>query len=156
MHLASVSSTLGQAVTTQYATQQELVVAAYLNNMDNAAPLSAPLPFVLDDVVRASSSFRLNTALGSDKVSPYFVLYGGAALHSALFLMFSICSRHGLIPSAWRHGLVVTLYKGDGDVNDPSNYRPICITSVIARMYERVHVDFLTYDCCWLPWANAR
>ena len=46
-HLASVSSTLGQAATTQYAKQQELVVAAYLNSIDNAASLSAPLPFVM-------------------------------------------------------------------------------------------------------------
>ena len=103
--------------------------------------MSAPGPSTVDDVVRASSSFRLNTALGSDQVSPYFVQNGGAALHSSLFLLFSICSRHGLIPTAWRHGLVVTLYKGDGDVNDPNNYRPICITSVVARMYERVHVE---------------
>jgi hypothetical protein len=32
------------------------------------------------------------------------------------------------------------MYKGDGDVNDPNNYRPICITSVVARVYERIHV----------------
>lgn len=143
-HLASVSSTLGHAATTERSKLQEDEVAAYLSSTSPVSPLSAPLPFQIDDVIGAASSFRLNTALGSDKVSPYFVRYGGAALHSALFLMFSICSRHGLIPSEWRHGLVVTLYKGDGDVNDPNNYRPICITSVVARMYERLHLSNLT------------
>ena len=33
------------------------------------------------------------------------------------------------------------LYKGEGEVNDPNSYRPICITSVVARVYERLQVD---------------
>lgn len=37
----------------------------------------------------------------------------------------------------------MVLYKGDGDVSDPNNYRPICITSVVARVYERIHVHAL-------------
>jgi exonuclease III len=143
-HLASVSSSVGRAADTQRSKRQEAVVAAYLRNINPASPLYASTPFTHEQVTSACSSFHLNTALGSDKVSPYFVQFGGAALHSALFLMFSICSKHGLVPSAWRHGLVVALYKGDGDVNDPGNYRPICITSVVARMYERIHVAALT------------
>ena len=99
--------------------------------------------FSLSDVVTACKHFRLNTALGSDNVSPYFLRYGGDSLHAALFLLFSICSRHGLMPSSFRHGHVMTLYKGDGEVNDPNNYRPISITSVVARVYERVHVPAL-------------
>ena len=47
------------------------------------------------------------------------------------------------MPESWRHGHVVTIYKGDGDVHDPSSYRPITITSVIARAYERVNAPEL-------------
>lgn len=38
---------------------------------------------------------------------------------------------------------VMTLYKGDGDQTDPDNYRPITITSVVARVYERIHKNEL-------------
>ena len=100
-------------------------------------------PFSLEDVVSVCSKFRLNTAFGSDNVSPFFLRYGGDDLHRALFLLFSICSRSGLMPASFRHGHVMVLYKGDGDVSDPNNYRPICITSVVARVYERIHVNAL-------------
>jgi hypothetical protein len=139
-HLQSVSSLAGHAPSPAAARQHDTVRSYMRSLAQRAVPVHATVPFTRDDVVRACSSFRLNTALGSDRVSPYFLKYGGAALHSALFLLFSLCSRHGLMPSFWKHGLVVPLYKGDGDINDPNNYRPICITSVVARVYERLHV----------------
>lgn len=64
-------------------------------------------------------------------------------LHESIFVLLSICSRHGLIPQQLRHAHVMTLYKGEGSTNDPNNYRPISITSIIARMYERLHMDTL-------------
>lgn len=106
--------------------------------------LSQPLthmaspPFTLDDVKSVCSRVRLKTALGPDNISPYFLRHGGPALHSALFLFFSICFGHGFIPSAFVNANVVTLYKGDGSVNDPNNYRPIAITSVVMRVWERL------------------
>ena len=105
-----------------------------------ANPSESP-SWSLDEVISACSSFRLNTALGSDNASPYFLQYGGAALHRALHTLFSICWRYGVMPSSFRHGHVVTLYKGEGEVNDPNSYRPICITSVVARVYERLQVQ---------------
>lgn len=76
-------------------------------------------------------------------MSPYFLKYGGKEIHKSLYLLFSILHRHGMTPTSFRHGHVVTLYKGEGEVSDPKNYRPITITSVIARLYERVHVPSL-------------
>ena len=132
-HLQSVSSLSGHTPSPA-ASQQHDTVRNYMRTLvQHPVPVHATVPFTRDDVVHACSSFRLNTALGSDRVSPYFLKYGGAALHSALFLLFSIV-RHGLMPLFWKHGLVVALYKEDGDVNDPNNYRPLCMTSVVARI----------------------
>ena len=33
----------------------------------------------------------------------------------------------------------MTLFKGEGEVTNPDNYRPISITSVVARIFERIH-----------------
>ncbi|WP_317205757.1 reverse transcriptase family protein, partial [Janthinobacterium sp.] len=98
----------------------------------------APPPFTLEDVKNVCGRVRLKTALGPDNMSPYFLRHGGGTLHSALFLFFSICFGHGFIPSAFVNANVVTLYKGEGNVNDPNNYRPIAITSVIMRVWERL------------------
>lgn len=140
-HLAHISSL---APDPTHDTQQERHVKEYLtNHVLPHANVNEPPPFNLDEVARSCSSFRLNTALGSDNVSPYFLKYGGRHLHKSLFILFSIFSRHGMIPSSFRHGHVVTIYKGEGEVSDPNNYRPITITSVVARVYERIHVKSL-------------
>jgi hypothetical protein len=47
------------------------------------------------------------------------------------------------MPSSFKHGHVMVLYKGEGEVSDANSYRPICITSVVARVYERIHVRAL-------------
>jgi hypothetical protein len=138
-HLASVSSL---ACDPSHDVAHERHVRDYLST--NVPSLSNPseLPsWTLDDVIGVCSRFRLNTALGSDNMSPYFLRHGGPTLHRALHLFFSICWRYGVMPSSFRHGHVVTLYKGEGEVNDPNSYRPICITSVVARVYERLQVQ---------------
>ena len=60
-------------------------------------------------------------------------------MYKIMNVLFKICYRHGMIPESWRHGHVVTIYKGEGDIHDADSYRPITITSVVARAYERVN-----------------
>ena len=143
-HLAKISSiSPSSSLTSPECIMQEEHVQEYLSHVPPQSDVSLSPSFSLQDVVDLCSKSRLTTALGSDNISPHFLRRGGDTLHKALFLLFSICSRHGLIPSSFRHAHVVTLYKGDGDANDANNYRPIAITSVIARMYERLHMSEL-------------
>ncbi len=118
-------------------------VKQYLTHIDPESDISSPPPFTLDDVITLCMSSRINTALGSDNISPHFLGHGGQVLHESVFVLLSICTRHGLMPQQLRHAHVMTLYKGEGNTNDPNNYRPISITSIIARMYERLHIDTL-------------
>ena len=144
VHLANVSSLAPTSAPD--AQQLEREVQEYISS-DQHVPLRPDRrtdpPFTLDKVKLACSSLRLNTSLGSDNVSPYFLKHGGDALHRAINVMFKICYRHGMMPDTWKHGHVVTIYKGEGDVNDASSYRPITITSVVARAYERVNAPEL-------------
>lgn len=140
-HLARVSSLAHEP---SHDADHERHVKEYLaNHVLPHSNVREPPSFSLDDVSQACSRFRLNTALGSDNVSPYFLKRGGDVVHKSLYMLFSILSRHGMVPSSFRHGHVVTLYKGEGEVSNPNNYRPITITSVVARLYERVHVKSL-------------
>jgi ribonuclease HI/exonuclease III len=133
-HLSRVSSHATSAPSPMEETVQE-----YLTNVPARPVPSSRVPFSLSQVKGALCSLRLNTSLGSDNVSPHFLKFGGDPLHRAMNMLFKICYRHGIMPESWRHGHVVTLYKGEGDVNDPGSYRPITITSVVARAYERVN-----------------
>ena len=52
------------------------------------------------------------------------------------FINLSIQS--GSVPQDWKIARVTPLYKGDGDKDDPSNYRPIPVVCHIAKVFEKV------------------
>jgi ribonuclease HI len=136
-HLASISS---PSYDVKHDAEHEQHVRDYLRLHVPEVPVAPKAPsFTLADVEKACSTFRLNTALGSDNVSPYFLRYGGKTLQRAVWMLFSMCSWYGVVPTSFRHGHVMPLYKGEGEATDPNNYRPISITSVLARVYERIH-----------------
>jgi len=140
-HLASVSSLTAHP--SHDATHERHVMShlrGYVPSHSNVRELPS---FSLDDVKQACLRFRLNTALGSDNIAPHFLIHGGNIIQQSLYMLFSMFWRHGMVPDSLRHGHVVTLYKGEGEVNDPNNYRPITITSVVSRLYERVQVKSL-------------
>ncbi len=83
------------------------------------------------------------TSAGPDTVLPLFLRYGGQALWAALAAIFNYSWRHSVTPQAWRDANVTALYKGDGQRNDPLCYRPISVTSGIARTFEHLIHDKL-------------
>ena len=121
-HIAKTSSISRDA---RNDVQHEMHILRYLQDhvRDSPAMLQAP-HFTLTDVVKACTSFRLNTALGPDNISPYFLRYGGKTLHKVLFHLFAICSWYGVVPTSFRHGHVMSLYKGEGQATDPNNTDP--------------------------------
>ena len=56
------------------------------------------------------------------------------ALHS---IFLSVC-RTGKIPTDWKDGIIVTLYKGIGPESECSNYRPITLMSVPGKVFAHV------------------
>jgi ribonuclease HI len=136
-HIARISSLPRSAM---FDEAHEEHVRSYVRDHIPELPCSPHAPsFSFTDVEQTCTSFRLNTSLGSDNISPYFLRYGGKQLHRAVYMLFSMCSWFGVVPTSFRHGHVMTLYKGEGQETDPDSYRPITITSVVARIYERIH-----------------
>lgn len=62
---------------------------------------------------------------------------------ACLFLIFHLCYQHGVLPSQWKEGIVVALYKHNGDKHDVNNYRPINVTSVVMRLFDRLMLPTL-------------
>ena len=57
----------------------------------------------------------------------------------------------GIFPDEWKSTRVTPLYKNSGKRNDPTNYRPISVIPVVAKIFERVVYDqlyhYLTENC---------
>ena len=61
-------------------------------------------------------------------------------LASPLSQLFSSFMSIGQVPADWCSAIVTPIAKG-GVASDPSNYRPISLTSVTCKLMERVIVQ---------------
>ena len=62
---------------------------------------------------------------------------GEAALLSLHTLICSVWST-GVIPTDWKQGIVVPIWKGKGDVRECNNYRGVTLLSVPGKVFARV------------------
>ena len=59
-----------------------------------------------------------------------------------LTLIYNHSLNAGTVPLAWKRSNVTTVHKG-GDARDPSNFCPISVVPVVAKVLEKVVVDQL-------------
>jgi len=78
-----------------------------------------------------------NKATGPDSISPRFLKEMAHPLAPALTLIFQASLDQGTIPDDWKTANVTPIYK-KGDKSQPSNYRPISLTSVACKLLEHV------------------
>ena len=67
----------------------------------------------------------------------YLCDHAGDEFYHALHMLFNLSWQWGRVPQVWRDGDVSAVFKSD-DPSNPSNYRPITITSLIMRIFERL------------------
>ena len=101
------------------------------------------LPFTQQQLQEQCNNINVNTMGGPDDISPHFLKHGGPALMSALFLIFHLCYQHGILPLQWTEGIICAFYKHTGDKHNASNYRPINVTSIIIRTFDRMMLPTL-------------
>ena len=53
-------------------------------------------------------------------------------------ILLNVCMQEGRIPKEWMIGLIVPIWKGNGDVHDPGKYRGITLLSQVLKLLERV------------------
>ena len=94
--------------------------------------------FTAEQVAEQTRRRTSKTSAGPDAILPLFLRYGGTALWTALAVVFNYSWRHSVTPQAWREANVTALYKGKGERSEPTSYRPISVTSGIARTFEHL------------------
>ena len=63
--------------------------------------------------------------------------HGGDAMISYLVYFFNLVIQTGEIPSSWKKSCFVLLHKG-GTTEDPNNWRPIAILSIIYKIFGKL------------------
>jgi len=56
-----------------------------------------------------------------------------------LVRLFNECLQWDVFPSIWKRGSLRVLLKGrDSNEKDPKSYRPICLLSIVGKLFEKL------------------
>ena len=75
---------------------------------------------------------------GPDGIFPLFLKKTADILSSKIAVIFRKCARAGTFCTCWRVGNVTPLCKCGSGSSCPSDYRPITITPVLSKVFERL------------------
>ncbi|GFO39486.1 LINE-1 retrotransposable element orf2 protein [Plakobranchus ocellatus] len=87
----------------------------------------------------------LDSAAGPDGVNYQFLRHLPESCPHTLLKFFNNIWTTGDIPPSWREASVVPIPKLGKDPSDPSNYRPIALTSCLCKTLERMVNDRLVH-----------
>ena len=91
-------------------------------------------PITREEVTRAIQKLKLNKAAGPDGIIGELFKYAQSFIISFFVIFFNALFDKGVFPVNWSESIVLPLFK-KGDVNNPGNYRGICLTDVSSKLY---------------------
>ncbi|XP_065675773.1 uncharacterized protein LOC136091980 [Hydra vulgaris] len=86
------------------------------------------------------SKLDTNKATGMKKVHPKVLKQCKSALAKTLSLMFNKSVETSKLPKLWSCANIIQLFK-NGNKLDPSNYKPVSLTSVVYKVIETIIKD---------------
>lgn len=115
-------------------------------NIPNTLPslnTEAVNPFCEAEIRSAINALPNGKAAGPDGLLPEMFKLGGEILIQKLTTLFNLIIRDNSIPSIWCEALIVPIFKNKGHKNDIKNYRPISLTCICRRIFERALISRL-------------
>jgi len=91
------------------------------------------------EVIRAVGDLSPGKACGLDTLTAEHFKYANRRLVVLLSLCFNSMLVHGYVPKRFSDSILVPILKDKkGDITDVDNYRPIAITSVASKIFEKI------------------
>ena len=79
-------------------------------------------------------------AMGPDGVSGWVLRECAEELSHPILILYNNSLKQGKIPSQWKQADIVPIYK-KGNREDPLNYRPVSLLSIVCKILERIVRD---------------
>ena len=96
--------------------------------------------FTPDNVSRKIKKLKISTSSGPDKISSKFLNEHVDCLSLPLSILFNRSMHSGQVPQDWKEANVTPIFK-KGSKNNPSNYRPVSLTSIPCKLMESIMKD---------------
>ena len=94
--------------------------------------------FTMDELKKAISSMKAKGAAGPDGIPPTFLKALSPNALQDLLTIFNLSFTHGDCPRTWRIATIIPLLKAGKSASEIASYRPVSLTSCIAKLMERV------------------
>ncbi|KFM64962.1 putative RNA-directed DNA polymerase from transposon X-element, partial [Stegodyphus mimosarum] len=111
-------------------------------NSSNSEPYNRD--FTMLELKRALFQTR-KSCPGLDGVSYDMLKHLSYKSLNALLTLYNRVWKEHTFPSAWRRAVVIPIAKPGKDSRNPSNYRPIALTSCICKLFEKMVNSRLVY-----------
>jgi hypothetical protein len=100
----------------------------------------------LDAIADALRTYPTAKAQGLDGLCPLILqrLDRSKVLSRALYTLYNLCVCSGQTPASWNEVLLISIPKAGQDTPTIDNRRPIAITHMLRRIFERVYLRYLS------------
>ena len=93
----------------------------------------------LDDIIQQVKTLKKRKAPGIDMVHSEHIIYGGRTLFICLLNLFRAVLHLNYIPSIWKTGILIPIYKGcPKQKDDPDSYRAVSLLPILYKLFEKI------------------
>ena len=126
----------------QYFYKQFSEPSCYETNIEFDNDITFDIDFSAPRVKLLLDNLDINKAQGPNAISGAVLKNCSETLAYPLSILFNLSYNTGYIPQEWKLANVVPVHKKD-DKNKVINYRPISLTSLVMKVFERILYDEL-------------
>ena len=99
----------------------------------------------MEELELALSVLKTGKAPGPDEITNETLKNLDKGTKSRLLKLFNWALREGVSPAGWRRSIIIPVHKKGKPRDDPSSYRPVALTSCMAKLMERMVATRLVY-----------
>ncbi len=119
-------------------TQWTQIIKDYNDRQRNENQHYQTNPFTIEELEIAIASLKNRKAPGPDKIPNEFLINANNEIKSTILKMFNKILDKENIPSSWKRGNLIRIYKGKGTKGKCSSERGITLTSNMGKTFERM------------------
>ena len=102
-------------------------------------------PITHEQILNSIRNMKNSVSQTPDMIPSIFIKQTAINILKPLYIIYNHSLNTGEIPDMWKKATVIPIYK-KGKINVATNYRPISLTSVICRIFERIiHSQMLSH-----------
>ena len=120
-------------------------IKAFMNDLHECEDMN-PCSFDADELRSICEQHKFS-GVGFDDIPGMLVKQAIASSDNfvfALLALYKYAYTHAIYPDAWKISKCIPLFKRKGDKKSVNNYRPISITPVLSRIFERLILKTLS------------